>query len=466
MKVVDSSRVIVVGGAKNADPTQGPWRTTGPSGGAYSSNYGPLVDVAAVGGGVYALDQTGSVGSNPLFGNSFATPFVSGIAGLLLSANPTLSADSLKTWILAGALRDPRGPVAQLGGAKIANAYESLRAAAERTGGPLCGNRVWTTGTELWVERDSTRTERLVNDTTAIGYVSTFHGGRRVSFRETGYWRLQVAVLNGSAWNFGIPIASDSLLSVPFVSGAFNSLLALSHNGDFGVYSGTDASNFKTYTVTHVNLDTGSETTLTTFNHVPAPFVKCLWSDSMVCQETLDLAGSAFMQDGPYPAVAYHPMGDSVLVAAPWVRFEWQDSTSSQCGWSQDPRFQCHNHRYRLIVDSTTVYRLRTGSGAAQTRLWSQPGLITHLAISESGEGHVMSEAMLTASNLVQRTSVYGETTLQIVRSNCRTQFRRNYSNTAQKEITNPVCPDLYNSRYQGMFAPRRQNPGRPIIIP
>ena len=52
------------------------------------SNYGDWVDVAAPGSGIYSTTLTGYGGVN---GTSFSAPYVSGIAGLIFSRNPTLS---------------------------------------------------------------------------------------------------------------------------------------------------------------------------------------------------------------------------------------------------------------------------------------------------------------------------------------------------------------------------------------
>ena len=68
----------------------------------YSSNYGATsVDIFAPGDGIYTTKKTGSYGS--FQETSAATPFVSGVAALLLSYDPTLTTAELKSAIMNGA---------------------------------------------------------------------------------------------------------------------------------------------------------------------------------------------------------------------------------------------------------------------------------------------------------------------------------------------------------------------------
>lgn len=458
----DSTRVIVVGGSRDADPTHGPFRKTYPGHDAFASNFGSRVDIAAV-GSAYGLNKNGVVKADT--GTSFAAPLVTGIAGLLLSANPTLPADSLKFLVLRGAQRDPRGQVAQMGGAKIANAYESLRAAAERTDGPLCGNRVWTTSNELWIQRDSTRDEQLYASSNWIGYPATVHGGRRIPFLalDGGRFDIKVVAFNGINWSLATPTGPDSVVAPPGASGAYQGFRGLSHNEDSISYAFPYPSAQKPwgpYRVTVYRVANGQTATVWDKSRTVPSDVRCLWSNSSGCQQQMDLPATSLMQDNPYPAVAYHPMGDSVIVSIPFLGYEYLGATETQCPWPPDPQVVCYSHQYRLRVDSSTVYRLRTTTNATPIRLWSQPGLIVSIAVSEVGEGHVMTVAMSTAFNDVQRSLYYGESTLQEIRTGCSTQFRRNYSSIPDKTYVNSLCEDY------GLFAPRRASDRPPISVP
>ena len=143
-QVIDSAgvsdRVLVVAAS---DPGDALW---------VSSNRNlseSLVEVAAPGVAAGALDNAGAV--VPATGTSFAAPFVSGIAGLLLSFDPSLTAPELKDLIIAGAVAGGR----TAGGIPVVNAYESLKAAARRDGAPLCGSRISMNGATVMVQRAS-----------------------------------------------------------------------------------------------------------------------------------------------------------------------------------------------------------------------------------------------------------------------------------------------------------------------
>ena len=65
------------------------------------SNYGDqTVDLAAPGSSIYSTLPGGRYGTRS--GTSMATPFVTGVAGLLLSAAPRLSNNQLRSLILRG----------------------------------------------------------------------------------------------------------------------------------------------------------------------------------------------------------------------------------------------------------------------------------------------------------------------------------------------------------------------------
>lgn len=124
-------RVLVVGA-----------HTRRPYGPAAFSNYGTLVDLMAPGVDVSALDGHGNIVHAS--GTSFAAPVVSGIAGLLFSFDPRLTAPEVKQLILDGALAGGRSVAGGAGSSKyLAHAYESLKLAAQRPGAPVCGNPMW-----------------------------------------------------------------------------------------------------------------------------------------------------------------------------------------------------------------------------------------------------------------------------------------------------------------------------------
>ncbi|MBI2766901.1 MAG: S8 family serine peptidase [Chloroflexi bacterium] len=93
------------------------------------SNYGPEVGVAAPGEGMLALASfaTNGSGYRLVSGTSFSTPLVSGVAALLLAADPLLDGAALHALIEAGAVDKADGPAANWDGAGVVNAQRSLQ---------------------------------------------------------------------------------------------------------------------------------------------------------------------------------------------------------------------------------------------------------------------------------------------------------------------------------------------------
>jgi hypothetical protein len=131
-----ASRIILVGSS-----TKSATRSS------FSNSQPGKLDIYAPGENVPGLDRNGGVRLDS--GTSFATPIVAGIAGMLLSADPSLSAADVKDLLLRGA-RDsvemsngtdslPR-PIDA--GVYEADAFGSLRLLASRAGTPLCGARI------------------------------------------------------------------------------------------------------------------------------------------------------------------------------------------------------------------------------------------------------------------------------------------------------------------------------------
>ena len=141
----------------------------GPTLGA-NSNRGALVDIAAPGLGVGALDSLGN--RRTFSGTSAAAPFASGAAGLLKAFDPSLAASQLRDLLIEGAEQGGR----TAGDIPLLNAYESLKAAARRVGAPLCGNHVWSIGSILRTLRGSP----AIIDTlgSPLGFLEVLHGGK------------------------------------------------------------------------------------------------------------------------------------------------------------------------------------------------------------------------------------------------------------------------------------------------
>lgn len=180
MKSLDSSlatRIVVVGGAKA-------------SGAALaltdSTNRGQLVDIVAPGEYVPGLSPNGVVGFK--FGTSFAAPLVSGVAAALTAFDPTLTASTLKQYLINGAKngRYQVADVTRTDSIPMLDMYESLKLAATQPGTPLCGNRVWNDGNNQIMAERGNSTEPLFSrpGTDYAAFTNPFHGGRRI---EVGF---------------------------------------------------------------------------------------------------------------------------------------------------------------------------------------------------------------------------------------------------------------------------------------
>jgi hypothetical protein len=128
----DSARIIVVGGITQSGDR---WVASPAEG----SNFGDGVDIAAPSDDIPVFSAVGKELSG---GTSLAAPLVTGVAGLVLSMDPSLSAESVKKILIAGAVSASRpSPAGQFGGVPmpVLDAYQALRGAAGKRGGPLAG---------------------------------------------------------------------------------------------------------------------------------------------------------------------------------------------------------------------------------------------------------------------------------------------------------------------------------------
>lgn len=122
----DSSILLVVGGV---DAQAQRYQTA-----LESSNQGPLVDVLAPGEDVSVMAPNGAIIRRS--GTSLAAPIATGIAGLLLSFDPTLTATQLKELVVNGATNGGLVGTGFTHARPVVNAYHSLKLAAQRPGAP------------------------------------------------------------------------------------------------------------------------------------------------------------------------------------------------------------------------------------------------------------------------------------------------------------------------------------------
>lgn len=141
-----ADQVITVGAT---DQTNTAWVVSPTIG----SNWGDKVDVYAPGVNVGVYDSASVTRVGVGTGTSFAAPLVAGVAGLLASFDPTLTSGQIKQLILDGAARRN---ISVRDGKYLLDAYEPLKLAAQRVGGPICGNHMYFDSvSHLLVERST-----------------------------------------------------------------------------------------------------------------------------------------------------------------------------------------------------------------------------------------------------------------------------------------------------------------------
>lgn len=233
--------VIVVAGAEDAG--SGRLRPMGStvSGMTFGTNYGPQVQISAPGEDVWMLNRGGQVRRS---GTSFAAPYVTGVAGLLLAFDPRLEQQGqlLKQLILEGARNSARAVVngASSDSVPVLSAHGALKAAAQRPGAPLCGNRVWLEGNTARIRRvvnGSEQTETLFSVDDGADYLQVLHGGKRMYLSDGPYsnnqgYRFMRWVPGHAAW-VDETIPPDSLdARLNEYGPVWNSLVSLSHDRD------------------------------------------------------------------------------------------------------------------------------------------------------------------------------------------------------------------------------------------
>ena len=291
------------------------------------SNWGPLVDVAAPGDGVYTLGPGAAI-PTPISGTSPAAALVSGIAGLLLSFDPRLTADSLKTLIVDGAT--PNAVTGAGGPYRLVNAYESLRLAASRAGAPLCGNHVWSSNDSV-VTRRGTELETLFSIGEPASYVNARHVGRRVDVFGDGSLFSSFLYQNGS-W---VQDLSDTLPDT-LSGGTWSSSLFASHDGDsLALTNGSGDGSNQVFSTRIEDLRTNGSATLPQAIVVPVSdntTAEC-WRKNFSYPESCTDSVGVGTRTTAWARPSFSPLGDRILVA-----INRQQRTVTLGGWVPCPR--------------------------------------------------------------------------------------------------------------------------------
>lgn|GEM_PF-5013347 len=379
---------------------------------APSSNAGPYVDLVAPGADITSLGKSGTI---VVSGTSFATPFVTGIAGMLMSFDPTLAPDSVKQLILAGARVHPRDVYDITDRARpkpFPDAYQSLKLAAQRTGAPLCGNRVYARGSKLVADR-SQGAEVLGTLPAGSLQINARHGGHRVEV-STSTATYSYTLTNGR-W----VSASTSIYPNPSPTdgGSYNSSQKFTHDADslVEVRMNGDQLVFAKYdTATYTRVQVGQGSTL-------APRASNLsrdcdyLTDSGQCLTHNYLRGGAVNRTDPvYVAV---PLDNGALLAIGYFSFR---ETSTDVGYydckpvSYTTFDRCRDTRsYATSYDSLQVFQAdpktglfsqrisRIGPSQPQELVMSEDGSEIILRVTEIPDGDTWTERTTSNTGVV-----------------------------------------------------------------
>lgn len=346
------SRVLVVGA--HGTRTGSSW--TVPE----FSNNGHLVSIAAPGASLHIVTAAGTEYVDE--GTSFSAPMVAGIAGLLFSQVPTRNAETVRSYILEGAARGGR----KAGGYPMANAYESLKRGAEDGGAPLCGNRVWAHGAQIYAQRGSNASEALGPAETGgdVRDLLTQHGGRVILYNNMASQGKALHRQADGTWQLGaIPADYNGK-----IGGATWSERSFSHGADSLVGVNTSLVNNNLWWRTASQADVpiilrsvGNSDALLgrlTIPNLPEP-------ETRVCVERVPngsctytlISGRYWLFRVAYPQ-AYQPV---LITVTGWYSAFKEPEPWRTC--TRDPSLECRNAPSEVLWTPTTVYRIPLKGG-------------------------------------------------------------------------------------------------------
>ncbi|HEX8431760.1 MAG TPA: hypothetical protein VF625_10745, partial [Longimicrobium sp.] len=303
----------------------------------------------------------------------------------------------------------------QIGGFPLANAHQSLRAAAERPGAPLCGNRLWVENGSIRAQRSvngQPQTDALVAVTSPVQSMYAFHGGKRLYFltdegenflkwdSATRGWIAQTlpsaeldSLIPGSRHNQP-PIGAPTHLSLLGMSHERDSVVDIEH-----VPNGVE--------VRLRNLANGGTRSLPL-----VPFVPATSSTAAVCHrrtrriQTTDFQCAETIAVGTEvsrsaSASAYAPRGDRILVAVSELQTSRQivgdwyfcpgqpDTMYAQPGSGSVQVSECRDFTVQQRTIGATVYSVPT-RGSTAAAFPSIPGFVGQLSVGDGSEEFVM----------------------------------------------------------------------------
>jgi hypothetical protein len=364
-----------------------------------ASNFGSLVDLAAPGESLGVLLPNGSLRREN--GTSLAAPIVSGIAGLLLSFDDRITGPELRQIIKAAADSGAWNVVGADRPYPIANAYWALKLAALRPGAPLCGNRLWSDGTNVLASRTGGSEPLFAFNEPEYGVMelAAHHGGRRIDFLRTQNGQKRAFTLSGQMWSENPGVLADS----GSVSGAWRSLYGFSHDGTQEVFA-----DLQSYDAGNLTLKWYNGTSVVPYPSGGVPLPPLAQPDTGCAWKLISGPGTyhcAFLLTGvdedAYPSVTFSPIGDRAVVASNvWRTIVTPNGGFSPCPWSEphpewgDESDLCvESITYELEPVRVDIYTFPMGGTA--TPLFSLSGLVVQtMEISEDGSQLIVQEGM------------------------------------------------------------------------
>ncbi|HEX2207354.1 MAG TPA: S8 family serine peptidase [Longimicrobium sp.] len=456
-------RVIVVAAhdSARAGSTRAMWANSGiPL--APGSSIGSLPSIAAPGASLHIRTSAGDSTYNGM-GTSYAAPHVAGIAGLLFSQVPSRTAETVRTYVLEGASRGGR----TAGGYPIANAYQSLKRGAENTGAPLCGNRVWAEGAQIYAQRGSGKEAIGPAESGAqVGDILTQHGGRVILYNNSNAQGRALHRQADGTWALGtIPADYNAK-----IGGATWSERAYAHAADslVGLATGTLNNNQWWRTGSQVQVPvmlrylqngvtTDKQLGTLTVQDLPQP-------ETSICVERTSGGFCTYRQySGRYwvTRVAYPQAYQPVLIAVTPLDLAFADSTP----WvtcTRDPSLQCRTSRSDYRWSHTRVYRMPL-TGGTPTLVDSLPKPVLWMGQSEApgSDSLVMGSGRWIVESVFD-PNIRASTTTRSEVEGCGIQYRSlGTLATVAHDIVNPITCDFASltgaaNHGLGTFAPVR----------
>ena len=344
-----------------------------------------LVEIAAPAAAVGVLGPSGTATTT---GTSNSAPFVAGIAGLLKSFDPRLTAAEIKALLIEGARRGGRHVYMPAGSVYLANAYQSLVAASERAGAPLCGGQP--------VYRDEefghVLTRRIVNGTASAAQLLFNQPGTDLVPMHT-----QTAMRVGPnyyGWFDGSWLALPTTWPDPLGNATNRSKAGQSHDGD------------STVTVSRVELSDTQEKYQVRINGAILAEVPSTWAKKpsiTQCVRYPAATSACYAQVATWydritthPAVGYSPRGDEVVLAIWKQKSTYRVETPYLCSGSGE---YCRDYGLEVTTLASELVFIRIADGTIVERRAGPTRAVPSIGYSEDGQRLVLGTEFTYAYN-------------------------------------------------------------------